>query len=126
MSAYSNSEDDQLSEPGSPAGTGEDQGELSDRDTHRDEELDQELSEEIHYLETMRGERSFMGWHQVPDFDTCSPNLDDNTLLVPGPCEPVKCQQSCQQMSGFVKSWKNSTLLSQKATCRKTLKLLDC
>ena len=38
------------------------QGELS-------EDSDQDLSEEANYRETIRGVRSFMGWHQIPDFD---------------------------------------------------------
>ena len=69
---------DQHSEPGFPAGAGEDQGKLSDRDTPKGKELNQELSEESNYREIMRGVRSFMGWHQVLDFDTSSSSLDDN------------------------------------------------
>ena len=48
------SKDEQRSEPGSPSGVSEEQGELSDRDTPKEEELDQELSEESNYWETMR------------------------------------------------------------------------
>ena len=56
VSAYSemDSEDDQCSEPGSPAGVSENQGELSDRDIRREEELGQELSEGANYRETVR------------------------------------------------------------------------
>ena len=39
---------------------------------------DQELSEEANYRETIRGVRSFMGWYQIPDFDTSSSSLDDD------------------------------------------------
>ena len=62
VSAHSqmDSDKDQCSEPGSPTGVTEEQGELSDRDIHREEELDQESSEEANYQETMRGVRSFI------------------------------------------------------------------
>ena len=69
--------DDQHSELVSPVGVS-DPDKLSDKDTPEDEELDQELSEEASYQETMRGVRSFMGWHQIPDFDSSSSSLDDN------------------------------------------------
>ena len=98
--AHSDSEDDQHSEQGSPACVSEDQSELSDGDTPKNKEL--ELSEQANYCKTMRGKRYFMGWHQVLDFDTSS-----SSLPVPEPNGLVKCLSSCQQMSGFVKSWKN-------------------
>ena len=47
LSAHSDSEDDLHSEPYSPAGTSEEQGVLSDRDTPGDGDLDQEFSEEL-------------------------------------------------------------------------------
>ena len=49
------------------------QGELPEDST------DQDLSEDANYRETIRGVRSFMGWHQIPDYDTSS-SLDDNTF----------------------------------------------
>ena len=55
-----------------------DQEVLSDRDPTKDDELDQELSEEAKYRETMKGVRSFMGWHQIPDFDSLSSSQDNN------------------------------------------------
>ena len=58
-------------EPASPA-TSNTQGELPEDST------DQDLSEEANYRETIRGVRSFMGWHQIPDFDSASSSLDDN------------------------------------------------
>ena len=36
------------------------------------------FSEDANYRETIRGVRSFMGWHQIPDFDSASSSLDDN------------------------------------------------
>ena len=39
---------------------------------------DQDLSEDANYRETIRGVRSFMGWHQIPDYDSTSSSLDDN------------------------------------------------
>ena len=51
---------------------------LSDREPPKDDELDQEFSEEANYRETMRGVHSFIGWYQIPDFDSLSSSLDDN------------------------------------------------
>ena len=59
----SDGEEDLQSEPGSPAGV--------------DVSGDQELSEEASYRETIRGVRSFMGWHKIPEFDSIS-SSDDN------------------------------------------------
>ena len=39
---------------------------------------DQDLSEDANYRETIRGARSFMGWHQIPDYDSTASSLDDN------------------------------------------------
>ena len=51
---------------------------LSDRNLVKEDELDQEHSEEANYRETMRGVRFFMGWHQIPDFDSSSSSMDNN------------------------------------------------
>ena len=48
-----------------------------DRDVPRDE-ADQEPTEEANYRETMRGVRSFMNWHKIPEFETVSSTADDN------------------------------------------------
>ena len=37
-----------------------------------------EPTEEANYRETMRGVRSFMNWHKVPEFETVSSTADDN------------------------------------------------
>ena len=58
-------------EPVSPASANA-QDELPEDST------DQDLSEEANYRETIRGVRSFTGWHQIPDFDNASSSLDDN------------------------------------------------
>ena len=39
---------------------------------------DQDLSEDANYRETIRGVRSFMGWHQIPDYDNSAASMDDN------------------------------------------------
>ena len=39
----------------------------------RNESTDQELSKDASYRETMRGMRSFMGWHKVPKFESVCP-----------------------------------------------------
>ena len=76
MSAASDSEADQLSDTGS-----------LDDETHRDRSADRDVSrddpdseptEEANYRETMRGVRSFMNWHKVPEFETVSSTADDN------------------------------------------------
>ena len=75
-SSGSDSEDDQHSVTGSllegnyPAGS-------PDRELTRDESADQELSEEANYRETIRGVRSFMGWHKFPEFESVS-SSDNN------------------------------------------------
>ena len=95
-----NSEDDQRSEPGSPDGVTEDQGKLSDRNMAREEELDQELSEETNYRDTMRGVKSFMGWHQLLEFDTSS-FLDDNPFAGSRTQLASKVSVSCQACTAF-------------------------
>ena len=67
----SDSEAEMDREPVSPASANA-QGELPEDTT------DHDLSEEANYRETIRGVRSFMGWHQIPDFDSASSSLDDN------------------------------------------------
>ena len=47
------------------------------RDLTRDESTDQELSEEASYRETIRGVRSIMGWHKVPEFESVSSSYDN-------------------------------------------------
>ena len=46
-------------------------------DASRDDP-DSEPTEEANYRETMRGLRSFMNWHRVPEFVTVSSTADDN------------------------------------------------
>ena len=68
----SDNEEDLQSEPGSPAGDN-----LRYGSPDKDVSCDQELSEEASYRETIRGLRSFMGWHKIPEFDSVS-SSDDN------------------------------------------------
>ena len=77
VASGSDSEADLQSELGFPV-DGNVQGESPDKDFARDDSADQELSEEGSYRETIRGVKSFMGWHQIPDFDSASSSLDDN------------------------------------------------
>ena len=76
LTAPSDSEADQFSETGS-----------LDGDIYRDRSADRDASrddpetvptEEANYRETMRGVRSFMNWHRVPEFETVSSTADDN------------------------------------------------
>ena len=76
LSAASDSEADQLSLKGSL-----DDEILRDRSPDRDvprDEADQEPTEEANYRETIRGVRSFMNWHKIPEFETVSSAADDN------------------------------------------------
>ena len=73
----SESEDEQHSETGSLLeGNYRDGSPARDLLT-RDESTDQELPEEASYRETIRGVRSFIGWHKIPEFDSVS-SSDDN------------------------------------------------
>ena len=76
LSAASDSEADQLSVTGSL----DDEihrDRSPDRDVTRDE-ADQEPTEEANYRETVRGVRSFMNSHKIPEFETVSSAADDN------------------------------------------------
>ena len=70
----SDSEEELESEPGSPI-----DGNVRDGspDLTRNESADQELSEKSTYRETIRGVRSFIGWHQIPEFNSVS-SADNN------------------------------------------------
>ena len=72
----SESEDDQHSEAGFLL-EGNFRDGSPDRELIRDVSADQKLSEEASYRETIRGVRSFMGWHKVPEFESVS-SCDDN------------------------------------------------
>ena len=67
----SDSEAELNGEPSSPASI-HCQGDLPDTAT------DQDLSEDANYRETIRGVRSFMNWHHIPDYDNSAASLDDN------------------------------------------------
>ena len=76
LSAASDSEADQLSVTGSLDGDMH-RDRSTDGDASRDDP-DSEPTEEANYRETMRGVRSFMNWHKVPEFETVSSTADDN------------------------------------------------
>ena len=65
----SDSEEELQSDPGYPVDGNIREG---SPDLSKNEAADQELSEESTYRETIRGVRSFMGWHQIPEFDSVS------------------------------------------------------
>ena len=79
VAGVSDSEDELNSEPGAPAVVSYREV-LSDRDPAKDDELDQEFSEEANY-ETIRGVRSFMRWHQIPDYNSSPFSLDYNRFV---------------------------------------------
>ena len=74
ISAASDSEGDQHSVTGSLSDENYRYG-SPDRDLQKEEVTDQEPSEEANYQETMRGIRSFMGWHKSQSSRLCP---DDN------------------------------------------------
>ena len=86
LSAASDSEVDQLSITGSLDNEIH-RDRSPDRDVPRDE-ADQEPTEEANYRETMRGVRSFMNWHKIPEFETVSSAADDN------PCAGARVQDT--------------------------------
>ena len=73
----SDSEEELQSEPGYPV-----DGNVRDDspDLTKNASADQDLSEESTYRETIRGVRSFMGWHQIPEFDSVS-SADNNCYI---------------------------------------------
>ena len=75
-SSGSESEDNQHSVTGSLL-EGNYRNGSPDREFTRDESADQELSEEANCRETIRGDRSFIGWHKFPEFVSVS-SSDDN------------------------------------------------
>ena len=88
----SDSEEDLESEPDSPAGDSFWYG-----SPDKDDSGDPELSEEASYRETIRGVRSFMGWHKIPEFDSVS-SSDDNPFassLLPSPANREGVCEKC-------------------------------
>ena len=71
VAAESESEAELVGEPASPASI-HDQSDLPETTT------DQDLSEDANYRETIRGVRSFMGWHHIPNYDNSAASMDDN------------------------------------------------
>ena len=58
--------------------------EVSEQETGiLEQDSDQQISEEQYYRETVRGVRSFMGWHQLPEFESSASSQDDNPFANP-------------------------------------------
>ena len=118
LSAASDSEADQLSETSS-----------LDGDIHRDRSADKDASrddpeteptEEANYRETMRGVRSFMNWHRVPEFETVSSTADDNLLPVHGSSQLEKSVCNFLWTTGCAERCPVLTSQSRKATLQET------
>ena len=88
------SDGDLQSEPGSPVDDNF-RDSSPDRDFTRDESTDPELSEEASYRETIRDMRSFMGWHQISEFNSVS-SADDNPFASSRVQPTGKSLLSCQ------------------------------
>ena len=99
----SDSEEELQSEPGFPI-----DGNIRDGspDLTRDESADQELSEESTYRETIRGMRSFMGWHQIPEFDSVS-SSDDNPFAGSRVQPTGKVSVKLLATTGCVERWRS-------------------
>ena len=65
--------EDMQNEPGSNSAAAN----YRDGSRERDDTADKDLSEEANFRETIKGVRPFMGWHQIPDFDSALSFLDD-------------------------------------------------
>ena len=69
---------DQYSEATSATQPMEEEGKITDRKSTKPERnLDQDVREEQTFRETVREIKSFMGWKQVPEFESLSSSLDD-------------------------------------------------
>ena len=83
LSEEPDSEDDHVCDHASPSCM-EEENEVSGRESagpDKEEllqDVDQEVSEKQFYRETITAVSSFMGWKQVPEFDSASSTLDDN------------------------------------------------
>ena len=84
----SDSEAELDAEPASPASV-HCQGDLPDTAT------DQDLSEDANYRETIRGVRSFMNWHHIPDYGNSAASMDDmdGKVLVKLPVDEWLCKK---------------------------------
>ena len=67
----SDSDYDLQSEPSSPVGLNDQSGSTG-RNLNKEDPGDLDLSEDATYRETISGVRSFMGWHDIPEFDRVS------------------------------------------------------
>ena len=111
VSAASDSEGDQQSVTGSLSDESYWYG-SPDRDLPREEAADQELSEEANYRETMRGVRSFMGWHKIPEFKTVSSSDDSpfaGTHTQPTAGIPVNFNRKKGFLKGYFRRKKGFT-----------------
>ena len=122
LCAASDSEADQLSLTGSLDDEIH-QDQSPDRDVPRDEAADQEPTEEANYRETMRGVRSFMNWHKIPEFETVSSAADDNPFAG-ARVQPTSKVSNFRSMTGCAERCLNSTLPSQKGIPPGTLTTL--
>ena len=48
-----------------------------------EQDCDHHISEEQNYRETNRGVRSYIGWHQVPEFESAASSQDGNPFAGP-------------------------------------------
>ena len=69
------------------------------------------------------GFRSFIGWHQVPGFESSASSQDENPFSSPRTQPTGKVPVNYLQMSGCVERWRKTKSLSLKATLPVVLKL---
>ena len=67
----------------SPANLVKEEGEVSDQESGAlTQESDHQISEEQSYRESVREVRSFIGWNQVPEFETSASSLGDDPFAI--------------------------------------------
>ena len=91
---------------------------MSDKETGvPDQQPDHQLSEEQNYRETVRGVRSFLGWHQVPEFESSASSQE----AFDGPRTKPTGKVSVKLPSDYWLRWKmenlNLTLTESYPTC---------
>ena len=71
----------------------EEEGKVADQETGMSEkEPDQQFSEEQNYWETVKGVQLFMGWQQLPEFESSASFQDNNPVL--GPSQPANISET--------------------------------
>ena len=115
----SESEAEMDGEPASPTSVNV-QGELPEDST------DQDLSEDANYRETIREVRSFMGWHQIPDYNSTSSSLDDNPFASSQAKPTGKVSVKLPADEWLCRKFEKLNVTVAEGYPSRTLRLVDC